>query len=68
MASDYKKRAYPKDLASFVLDRWQAESARDHASLPNPTELEHLISVCYQASLLRDEGQAGEVSAYPPGP
>jgi len=55
MASEYQVSAYPKDLASFVLGHWQAGSSREYASLPNPAELEHLISVCYQASLLRDE-------------
>jgi hypothetical protein len=55
MAFEYTVSAYPKDLASFVLDHWQAGSNREYPSLPNSSELEHLISVCYQASLLRDE-------------
>lgn len=56
MASEYHVlRAYPRDFASFVVDRWQAVSSREYASLPDLTVLEHLISVCYQASLLRDE-------------
>ncbi|MDR3555671.1 MAG: hypothetical protein P4L55_13015 [Syntrophobacteraceae bacterium] len=55
MAFEYTVSAYPKDLAAFVLDHWQAGSNREYPSLPNSSELEHLISVCYQASLLRDE-------------
>ncbi len=55
MAYNYEVSAYPKDLAAFVLDHWQAGSNRECPSLPNSSELEHLISICYQASLLRDE-------------
>ncbi len=55
MASEYQPSAYPKDLASFVLDHWQSGGERGYASIPNSAELEHLISICYQASLLRDE-------------
>ena len=55
MAYNCEVRAYPKDLASFVLDHWQAGSSREYPTSPNFSELEHLISVCYQASLLRDE-------------
>lgn len=57
MASEYQISAYPKDLASFVRERWQAGSGRECASLPDPKVLEHLISICYQASLLREEGR-----------
>ena len=55
MAPEYHAKAYPGDLASFVREHWQAGSGREYESLPDPTELEHIISVCYQASLLRDE-------------
>jgi hypothetical protein len=55
MASEYQVSAYPKDLAAFVHDQWQPGNSLEYASLPNRTDLEHLISVCYQASLLRDE-------------
>lgn len=55
MASEHQPSAYPRDLASFVLGRRQSGSEREYATFPNSTELEHLISVCYQASLLRDE-------------
>ena len=55
LASEYPISAYPRDFASFVRDRWQEGSSGEHTSLPDPAELQHLISVCYQASLLRDE-------------
>ena len=57
MASEFQIRAYPKDLASFVRDGWPTRNTRECASLPDLTVLEHLISVCYQASLLREEGR-----------
>ena len=57
MASEFQIRAYPKDLASFVRDSWPTGNARECASLTDLTVLEHLISVCYQASLLREEGR-----------
>ena len=57
MASEFQIRAYPKDLASFVRNSWPTRNARGCASLPDLTVLEHLISVCYQASLLREEGR-----------
>jgi hypothetical protein len=56
--SEYQMRAYPGDLANFIRDRWQEGSDEENSysdSLPNPAELEHLISVCYQTSLLREE-------------
>lgn len=58
MVSEYKVRAYPGELATFVLDNWgtgNAGGCLDAESLPDPKVLEHLISVCYQASLLREE-------------
>ncbi len=57
MASEFQIRAYPKDLASFVRDSWPTRKARECASFPDLTVLEHLISVCYQASLLQEEGR-----------
>lgn len=54
MPSDYQISAYPGDLALFVRDRWPV-GAQGSSSLPDATMLEHLISVCYQASLLREE-------------
>ncbi len=57
MVSEYRLRAYPRDLALFVRERWQAVDAghTDSGSLPSLSVLEHIISVCYQASLLREE-------------
>lgn len=57
MASELQISAYPTDLASFVLKRWQAGSGRECAELPDRALLEHVISICYQASLLREEGR-----------
>lgn len=57
MDFEYQVSAYPKDFASFVRSHWQAEGDYGHDSFPRFTELEHVISTCYQASLLRDEGR-----------
>jgi hypothetical protein len=57
MASEFQISTYPKDLASFIRDSWPKGNARECASLPDLTVLEHLISVCYQASLLQEEGR-----------
>lgn len=56
--------AYPRDLAAFILDRWEqvtapeldgAPAAWAVAAPPGREALERLIIVCYQASLLREE-------------
>ena len=57
MASEYQMRAYPRDLAFLVRDCWETGIVGEHTSLPDPMVLEHLISVCYQASLLQEEGR-----------
>jgi hypothetical protein len=58
--------AYPPELAALVRERWAAwalsEGGRPGvraatAGLPAPSALERLLSVCYQASLLREEGR-----------
>jgi hypothetical protein len=58
--------SYPADLADVVLRTWDDSSsltdeycapAHDHAALPAPEVLETILSTCYQASLLRDEGR-----------
>ena len=51
--------AYPSDLAARVIDRWrQARSAGEiNAPLPAATELATVLSVCYHATLLREEGR-----------
>ncbi len=46
------KYAYPRDLVSFLRERWDDKVA---APLPDPAVLEDLVSSCYQASLLREE-------------
>ena len=46
---------YPADLARFVRERWDEDSA---GTLPGQGTLETLISACYQAGLLREEERA----------
>ncbi|MFZ2445154.1 MAG: putative sensor domain DACNV-containing protein [Syntrophobacteraceae bacterium] len=53
--AEFKIRAYPRDLASFARDSWPRKNDLECVSSPDLTMLEHLISVCYQASLLREE-------------
>jgi hypothetical protein len=51
--------AYPPQLAQFVRHAWEATG---DALLPmDPAHLEHLLSVAYQASLLRDEDRTVRV-------
>jgi len=47
--------AYPADLARFIRERWDEDTA---GPLPDQGALETLISACYQASLLREEERA----------
>ncbi len=57
--------AYPRELVSFLLERWNepvpAEEVRDRGEyaqpdrLPDADLLEQLVSICYQASLMREE-------------
>jgi hypothetical protein len=56
--------AYPRDLAAFLAERWEthpgATGAPDSATgypLPETPMLEEVLSVCYRASLLREEEQ-----------
>jgi hypothetical protein len=59
--------AYPRDLARLVRERWaQMEASAEgplsnlraaRIGLPAPATLERLLSVCYQASLLHEEGR-----------
>lgn len=61
------KHAYPEELASTLKSQWNnvpasIENERAGNScvsdlLPDSSVLEFLISVCYQASLMRDEGR-----------
>ena len=47
-------RSYPRDLAAFVVERWPVAAQ----ALPKPSVLEELLSICYQASLMREEERA----------
>jgi hypothetical protein len=57
--------AYPRELVSFLLDLWDKtvpseqltdyEGYREAVPLPDADILEQLVSICYQASLLREE-------------
>jgi hypothetical protein len=56
--------SYPADLADFVRERWQDTSALEREyceataeaeALPPPAVLTRILSICYQASLLREE-------------
>lgn len=53
--------AYPRDLAVFVMNRWEVapeedqEEASREVCLPELDRFEEILSTCYQASLLREE-------------
>jgi DNA integrity scanning protein DisA with diadenylate cyclase activity len=56
--------AYPRELVSFIFDRWKdplfmerlsSAGIAPAAEFPDRAILEHLISTCYQASLMREE-------------
>ena len=47
--------AYPADLARFIRERWDEDTA---GALPDQPTLETLISTCYQAGLLHEEERA----------
>jgi hypothetical protein len=51
--------AYPLDLAGRVLDRWRQvrDAGQIDLPLPDPAELSRVLSVCYHATLLREEGR-----------
>ena len=51
--------AYPSDLAALVLTRWHEATATGPINLPAPAipTLARALSVCYQATLLREEGR-----------
>lgn len=51
--------AYPSDLTARVLERWhQARGAGEiDVPPPAPTDLAAILSVCYHATLLREEGR-----------
>ena len=49
--------AYPADLVDLVLGRWHEARAAGQTDLlpPDATSLSRVLSICYQATLLRDE-------------
>lgn len=51
--------AYPSDLAALVLTRWHEATAAGQIHLPPPaaSTLSDLLTICYQATLLREEGR-----------
>jgi hypothetical protein len=51
--------AYPADLAMLALERWQEarRAGRTHLTPPDAALLAHVLSICYQATLLREEGR-----------
>jgi hypothetical protein len=51
--------AYPSDLAERVLDRWRRARTAGQLDLPPPAcaDLATILSVCYHATLLREEGR-----------
>ena len=62
----FASRAYPEDLARLVWQRWAetpspvpdvADATAQQGALPRLELLERLFSVCYQASLLHEEGR-----------
>jgi hypothetical protein len=55
--SEHRSHAYPRDLAEAVHGRCQEIliGTGIHLTLPAPAQLEEVLSVCYQASLLREE-------------
>jgi hypothetical protein len=57
--SEPDTHAYPRDLAHLVHQRWTEARTlgRIHPLLPDTSSLEHLLSICYQATLLREEGR-----------
>ena len=52
--------AYPSDLAALVLARWHDARSAGQISLTAPAlaALTEVLSICYQATLLREEGRA----------
>jgi hypothetical protein len=54
-----RQNAYPSDLAALVLTRWHEATAAGQIDLPPPatSTLADVLSICYQATLLREEGR-----------
>jgi hypothetical protein len=60
MPSESRIHAYPRDLARIVQLRWHAVQARSQRrlELPELRLVEQVMSICYQASLLQEEGRS----------
>jgi hypothetical protein len=74
--------AYPRDLAEFVVPRWNAEEVfiAEHFApyvqqfeLPSMDDVELIISTCYQSSLMSEEQRPvvfrvilGDPECFPP--
>ena len=54
-----KQYAYPSDLIALVFTRWREAIAAGQIDLPPPatSTLAHVLPICYQATLLREEGR-----------
>jgi Probable sensor domain DACNV len=54
-----RQPAYPSDLAALVLTRWHEATTAGQIDLPPPvtSTLVDVLSICYQATLLREEGR-----------
>ena len=54
-----RQAAYPADLAALVLTRWHEATAAGQIDLPPPatSALVDVLAICYQATLLREEGR-----------
>lgn len=64
ISGNFFLHSYPAEFASFILDRWKdplfierrtSAGIDPSAELPGRSVLEHVISTCYQASLMREE-------------
>ena len=53
------EHAYPSQLATLVLTRWHEATAAGQINLTAPaiSTLARILSICYQATLLREEGR-----------
>jgi hypothetical protein len=62
--SEHGSHAYPRDLAQAVHGRCQEVliGTGIHLTLPAPAQLEEVLSVCYQASLLREVRAPSDLS------
>jgi hypothetical protein len=57
--ASHADHAYPSDLAALVLRRWEQAAVAGGTAIPTPdlASLTEILSTCYQATLLREEGR-----------